>query len=98
MTDLPIWAQDKAREWLMTECAGHPDIYYPLFNSLAALLVEVEEQEHACGDHIKARLDEQMAEVRRVVSTLKVEYTSGTNGCADACLCCDEILARIEKL
>jgi hypothetical protein len=41
VSNLPIWAQDKAREWLMTECAGHPDIYYPLFNSLAALLVEV---------------------------------------------------------
>ena len=35
------WAVEKAREWLMTQCAGRPDVYEPLLNPLAALLEEV---------------------------------------------------------
>lgn len=101
MDKLPDWAKDKAREWWeKRRRTSYPERWEDI-DGLAALLVEVEEEEHACGGHIKAALDEQMAEVRRVVGEVKrkkmmVPFTRPSFDQWDRC--CDEILSGLEKL
>ena len=91
------WADERARAWML----AHPHTAPTYQGSLAALLRDVESTEHACGDHVKARLDEQMVEVKRVVEEETVRLL---HGIADrdqqyvASKLMQEILRRLEEL
>ena len=101
MTDLPIWAQDKAREWREQNLAGGGWEWQ--LENLAALLVEVA----AVGEMVRAEDAEylstlradMLAEVRRVVVDVqKSIWGAPTDEGTAVTLCCDEILSRLEKL
>ena len=74
---------------------AHPHTAPTYQGSLAALLRDVESTEHACGDHVKARLDEQMAEVRRVVEEVRDKWAAFHSVCPAVAT---EILHRLEAL
>lgn len=45
-----------------------------------------------------AALSQQLIEIRKIVLEMREKYTYATSGCADAKMCCDEILERLDNL
>lgn len=45
-----------------------------------------------------AALAKQLETIKELVREMKKKYTYATSGCADAGICCDEILAKLEDI
>lgn len=103
MNDLPTWAKDRARVWLLSH-HWVPASANQLVPSLAALLVEVEAEGAADATANAGALlsreyprgwKDALAEVRRVVEEVRTKW--GVSHSV-ATLPCTEILSRLDAL